>query len=127
MGWKGRLRGLMKTFKEFQEGAGLWANIHKKRKEGRPMRKPGSKGAPTKADFKRARGESLDEAPLVMSDMDMVDAIWNDIRNTIFKDKMKGKFEKHFAFVQQLAKMAGYKITKKGQEKGRTFRYDVKK
>ena len=47
----------MKSFKEFQEGAGLWANIHKKRKEGRPMRKPGSKGAPTKADFKRARGE----------------------------------------------------------------------
>lgn len=36
------------------EGAGLWHNIHKKRKEGRPMRKPGSKGAPTKQDFKDA-------------------------------------------------------------------------
>jgi HEAT repeat protein len=37
---------------------GLWANIHKKRKEGRPMRKPGSKGAPTAADFRSAQ-ESL--------------------------------------------------------------------
>tara|TARA_R110002050_G_scaffold168478_2_gene299783 strand:- start:20892 stop:23789 length:2898 start_codon:yes stop_codon:yes gene_type:complete len=36
------------------EGAGLWHNIHKKRKEGRPMRKPGSKGAPTKQNFKDA-------------------------------------------------------------------------
>lgn len=36
------------------EGAGLWHNIHKKREEGRPMRKPGSKGAPTKQDFKDA-------------------------------------------------------------------------
>lgn len=36
------------------EGAGLWHNIHKKRKEGRPMRKPGSEGAPTKQDFKDA-------------------------------------------------------------------------
>ena len=37
-----------------EEGKGLWHNIHKKRKEGRPMRKPGSKGAPTKQDFKDA-------------------------------------------------------------------------
>lgn len=39
------------------EGAGLWHNIDKKRKEGRPMRKPGSKGAPTDQDFKNARKE----------------------------------------------------------------------
>ena len=45
----------MITFKKYiEEGSGLWANIHKKRKEGRPMRKSGSKGAPTKADFKSA-------------------------------------------------------------------------
>ena len=36
------------------EKKGLWHNIHKKRKEGRPMRKPGSKGAPTAQDFKNA-------------------------------------------------------------------------
>ena len=51
----------MIKFKQFLEGNGLWANIHKKRKEGRPMRKPGSKGAPTKKDFDSARGEGVDE------------------------------------------------------------------
>ena len=40
--------------KTTEEGKGLWHNIHKKRKEGRPMRKPGSKGAPTAQDFKNA-------------------------------------------------------------------------
>ncbi len=38
---------------------GLYANIHAKRKRikagsGEKMRKPGAKGAPTKADFKRS-------------------------------------------------------------------------
>ena len=33
---------------------GLYANIHAKRKSGRPMRKKGAKGAPTAAAFKRA-------------------------------------------------------------------------
>lgn len=40
-------------------GKGLYANINAKRKRiaagsGEKMRKPGSKGAPTKADFKRS-------------------------------------------------------------------------
>ena len=39
--------------------AGLYANIHAKRKRiaegsGEKMRKPGTKGAPSKADFKEA-------------------------------------------------------------------------
>ena len=33
---------------------GLYANIHAKRKRGEKMRKKGSKGAPTAANFKRA-------------------------------------------------------------------------
>ena len=37
------------------EKAGLWANIHAKRARGEKMREPGSKGAPTKADFKRSQ------------------------------------------------------------------------
>jgi hypothetical protein len=45
-----------------KEGDGLWANIHKKRKSGKRMRKPGEKGAPTKQDFERARGENVEEA-----------------------------------------------------------------
>ena len=34
---------------------GLYANIHAKRKSGRPMRKKGAKGAPTAANFRRAK------------------------------------------------------------------------
>ena len=34
---------------------GLYANIHAKRKRGGKMRKKGAKGAPTAAQFKRAK------------------------------------------------------------------------
>jgi hypothetical protein len=34
---------------------GLYANIHAKRKAGKPMRKAGQKGAPTKQDFINAK------------------------------------------------------------------------
>ena len=47
-----------------EKGPGLWANIHKKRKEGRPMRKKGEKGAPTPAQLKRAKGEELEQEEL---------------------------------------------------------------
>jgi len=45
--------------KEMKNGGGLYANIHAKRKRiaagsKEKMRKPGSKGAPTAANFKRA-------------------------------------------------------------------------
>lgn len=33
---------------------GLYANIHARRKSGKPMRKKGAKGAPSDADFKRS-------------------------------------------------------------------------
>ena len=44
----------------------LWANIHKKRQRikqgsGEKMRKPGTKGAPTPAQLKRAKGEEVSE------------------------------------------------------------------
>ena len=35
-------------------GKGLYANIHAKRKAGKPMRKKGAKGAPTDAAFRAA-------------------------------------------------------------------------
>jgi hypothetical protein len=58
----------MKTFGKYLEekNKGLWDNIHAKRKRGEKMRKPGSKGAPTDADFKSAQEESadLDEAKI---------------------------------------------------------------
>ena len=34
--------------------AGLYANIHKKRASGKPMKKKGAKGAPTDNAFKKA-------------------------------------------------------------------------
>jgi hypothetical protein len=36
---------------------GLWYNIQQKRKRGAKMRKPGSKGAPTAAAFKKSQGK----------------------------------------------------------------------
>ena len=46
----------MITFKEFinEKSAGLWANIHKRRKSGKKMRKPGDKGAPSAKAWKAA-------------------------------------------------------------------------
>ena len=49
----------MKTFLELyddlkEKSKGLYYNINKKRKEGRPMRKKGEKGAPKASDFERA-------------------------------------------------------------------------
>ena len=49
--------------KDLLEGNGLWANIHAKRERikrgsGERMRKPGSKGAPTPSQMKRAQEES---------------------------------------------------------------------
>ena len=41
------------------EGKGLWHNIHKRRKSGKRMRKPGEKGAPTAQDFKNASKEGF--------------------------------------------------------------------
>lgn len=47
------------------EKKGLWDNIHAKRKRiekgsGEKMRKPGSEGAPTNADFKRSQKEEVE-------------------------------------------------------------------
>jgi hypothetical protein len=54
------------TIHEGKTGPGLWANIHKKQERikhgsGERMRKPGSKGAPTNANLKAAKTESVAE------------------------------------------------------------------
>jgi hypothetical protein len=64
----------LKTFKQLREHVqsitegerGLWDNIHAKRKRiksgsGERMRKPGSKGAPSKQDFKDSMSEDVEE------------------------------------------------------------------
>lgn len=43
-----------------EEGNGLWANIHAKRRRGERMRKPGEKGAPTKEALKAAQNEEIE-------------------------------------------------------------------
>ena len=110
----------MKSFKEFQEGAGLWANIHKKRKEGRPMRKPGSKGAPTKQDFERSRSEGTDEA-LVAFHKDILNSIWSKLRPELEKDLEKGNVER----VNNIGRLVKLQVTKKGQSKTRAFSYKL--
>tara|TARA_B100000941_G_C28501232_1_gene554359 strand:- start:919 stop:2373 length:1455 start_codon:yes stop_codon:yes gene_type:complete len=56
--------GPMKMKKEEtlkEKGKGLYYNINKKRKEGRPMRKKGEKGAPSEDDFKSAAKTAKEE------------------------------------------------------------------
>jgi len=45
---------------DLQEGNGLWANIHAKRRRGERMRKKGEKGAPTPDAIKSAQKEKTD-------------------------------------------------------------------
>lgn len=115
----------MKNFKEFREGNGLWANIHKKRKEGRPMRKPGSKGAPTKQDFERSRSEDVDEA-LVASNSNIVSAIMNKLQD-YFTKALDSDDERKMAQLNQVGKLVNMGVTRKKQAKGRSFLYKLKK
>lgn len=69
----------------------------------------------------------MDEAPLVMSDMDIVKSLTQKIEDDLHKLKIRKQFEKGWSTVQALAKLAGYKVTKTAQQKGKTFRYDLKK
>ena len=78
----------------------------------------------------QAQGElpkELEEAPLVASDITILDGILSKIKDDIIKDKLKGRIEKSWPKMQQLAKLAGYNITKKMQPKGKTYRWDLKK
>ena len=78
--------------------------------------------------FKELREQTqVDEAPLVAPDMEIVRSILNKIEDDFSKLSLRKQFEKGLPKLQVLAKMAGFKITKKGQQKNRTFRYDIKK
>jgi hypothetical protein len=50
-------KGYHKTKSGKMAKKGLWYNIHKKRKAGKPMRKKGAKGAPTAAAIKRSQNK----------------------------------------------------------------------
>jgi len=80
-----------------------------------------------KTFFELREQKQVDEAPLVANDMEIVRSILSKIEDDFSKLSLKQQFEKGLPKLQVLAKMAGYKITKKGQQKNRTFRYDIKK
>jgi len=82
----------MLSFKDFlnEEKKGLWANIHAKRKRikngsGERMRKPGSKGAPTNADFKAASESvehDIDEATYQGRDVPLNKPMAGDVKKS---------------------------------------------
>ena len=67
--------------------------------------------------------EDLSEAPLVMSDRDILETIWKKVKPELEKQMKKGNLET----VNNLARLGKYKVTKDGQAKGKSFRYDLKK
>jgi len=79
--------------------AGLWDNIHNKRKEGRPMRKPGSKGAPSKQDFKNASEET-----------DIDEILTPDLAKAVKSSGLKKFKDKHFNVKKTKADLAALKV-----------------
>mgnify|MGYP001331942814 CR=1 FL=1 len=57
-----------------EKAMGLYYNINKKRKEGRPMRKKGAKGAPKVSDFARAKQTASEETILEDGHQDVASA-----------------------------------------------------
>jgi hypothetical protein len=122
----------MKTFKDHYiiESTAEYAKSLEKIANDRKLKSLSKKDKETLsriADLMKNANEDVNEAPLVMGDLEILDTIMNKIKGDIAKDKLKGKFEKHWPNVQALAKMAGFGITKSAQANGKTFRYDLKK
>ena len=65
----------------------------------------------------------IEEGPLVMSDADILDTVWNQVKKQLEKDLKRGNVER----VNMMAKWAKFKITKDGQERGKSFRFDLKR
>ena len=82
--------------------------------------------------FKELREKSLpeeievDEA-LVASDSNILRAILNKIDDDVSSMLLKNQREKAFAIMSQIAKFAGYAVTKKKQAKHKTFLYKLRK
>ena len=67
--------------------------------------------------------KELEEGPLVMSDREILDSIWKEVKKTLEKDLKRGNTER----TNMIARLAKFKITKAGQSQGRAFRYDLKR
>jgi len=68
----------------------------------------------------------VDEA-LVASDSNILRAILNKIDDDVSSLLLKDQREKAFVIMSQIAKFAGYAITKKKQAKHKTFLYKLRK
>ena len=77
--------------------------------------------------FKELRSKEVEESPLVMADAEMATTLFNQIKDDMMKNARRKQAEKNWPVLQILAKLAGYGITKSGQAKGKSFRYDLKK
>lgn len=120
----------MKTFKEIQEAKSAASRLTKRLKgKGVDLDKRAKdrKAELDRLKAKYAKEDSIDESPLVMDDMDIVDTLFKKIKEDMSKARRQKKSEKNWPKLQALAQMAGYGITKKGQAKDKSFRYDIKK
>ena len=73
-------KGKKEDKKEMKEGAGLYANIHAKRKRGGKMRKKGDAGAPSSQDFANAAKTAKEE-------VDKFDVVFNHFINEGHSEK----------------------------------------
>ena len=77
--------------------------------------------------FKEFRESNQVDEKLVASDLNILDTIMTKIRDDITKDKINKRFEKSWPKMQQLARIAGYGISKKMQQRGKTYLWVLKK
>jgi hypothetical protein len=65
----------------------------------------------------------LDEAPLVASDSAILDSIWKEVKKVLEKELGRGKTE----LTNMVARISKFKVTKDKQQKGKSFRSDLKR
>lgn len=71
--------------------------------------------------------DTVDEAPYVANDMEIVRSILKKIEDDFNKLSLKKQLEKAWPKLQLIAKVAGYGVSKEKQKDGRTYRYDLKR
>ena len=70
--------------------------------------------------------KEIREAPLVGPNSYIVDTIFDKIKTDLYKAFKKNERD-GTALLQQLARLAGYGISKTSQARGKTYRWDLKK
>lgn len=73
--------------------------------------------------FKEIREAKLQEAPYVASDTDVLDSVWKEVKKVLEKELAKGKTE----LTNLVARIGKFKVTKNKQQKGKSFRMDLKR